>query len=347
VAIADLPPPIQGISVVSAWVIQTLRLSGAVVEVRNTSVTQGNNYRSRRILKFLVSYIAVIVSKPNSTVYIALSHGFTLYAQIVIALTCRIKKQRVLVHHHTFLPINDPSILLNRLCHGLIRNFAEHIFLSSLMESAYKEAWNPKGQTWVISNHQVAYLRTRNKFEINRKLGARLCYSGRLSSEKGFWDVVAVTRKMLSSDFGMSASFLGPAGDSHIAEELTNLKKQFSDRFHHIDSYDEHTLTIELQKSTYFLFPSRYSNEASPLVVLEAQALGNICVTTDVGSLCADVIAPGNAFNIRDWPTCASDLIANLNLDLSALAQQSTLISGTSASLSEKCTKQLKEAFRL
>jgi glycosyltransferase involved in cell wall biosynthesis len=294
-----------------------------------------------------MSYIAVIKSNPNSTVYIALSHGFTLYAQIVIALTCRIKKQRVLVHHHTFLPINNPSILLNRVCHSLIRNFAEHIFLSSLMESAYKKTWNPKGRTWVISNHQVAYLRTRNQFETNRKLGAKICYSGRLSSEKGFWDVAAVTRKMLSSDFGMSATFLGPAGDSHVAHELTNLKKQFSDRFHHIDVYDEHTLTIELQKSTYFLFPSRYSNEASPLVVLEAQALGNICVTSDVGSLCADVITPGSAFKIAYWPTCASDLITSLNLDLSALAQQSILISETSALLSEKCTKQFKEAFRL
>ena len=153
------------------------------------------------------------------------------------------------------------------------------------MKEQYLRTWSPTKKLWVVTNHQVALKRTNGVEETEKFPGRNITYSGRMSSEKGFWDAAAVSRKILSQDKHMSVTFLGPIMEIPISKEILNLKGDFGDRFEHISNYDEKVLRTKLNASSYFLFPSRYLNEASPLVVLEAQALGNICITSDLGSL--------------------------------------------------------------
>ncbi len=345
--IADLPPPIQGIALVSKWVILSLQNHGVNVQVVNTSAQESFLYPVNRILKFLFAFIRVLTARPKSTIYLALSHGPTLLAQTVIVLTCKIRKHRVIVHHHTFLPINQPKMLQNYLCHNIMRKSVEHVFLSEYMRKEYLQVWKSQGETWVISNHQTAYARTRNHGKLKKNWGESLCYSGRLSSEKGFWDSASVTRVVLQTYTEMNATFLGPAQDSHVTKEIESLCKDYPNRFHHIAEYDEITLSNALQESTYFLFPSRYSNEASPLVVLEAQALGNICITSDVGSLRSDVIPPGISIEIKEWQASVLKILKEFDLDNTKLYELSNQIRDTSSKLSMQCSEQLKEVFRV
>lgn len=345
--IADLPPPIQGIALVSKWVIQSLQNSGANVQVVNTSVRESFLYPINRVLKFSFALIRVLTARPKSTVYLALSHGPTLLAQTLIILACKARRNRVLVHHHTFLPINQPKMPQNYICHNLMRKSVEHVFLSEYMREKYLQIWNPQGETSVISNHQAAYARTRNHGEVKKILGKSLCYSGRLSSEKGFWDSASVTRDILQTYSEMTATFLGPAQNSHVSKEIESLCNDYPTRFHHIAEYDEITLSNALQSSTYFLFPSRYSNEASPLVVLEAQALGNICITSDIGSLRSDVITPGVSIDINEWQASVLKILKEFYLDKSNLQELSNQIRDISYKLSMQCGEQLKEVFRV
>lgn len=345
--IADLPPPVQGIAIVSKWVIQTLKDRGESVRVVNTSTREGFLYPLNRLLKFLFAFFGVLTARPKSTIYLALSHGPTLFAQTAIVLACRAMRHRVLVHHHTFLPINQPRILQNYFCHKIMRKSVEHIFLSEYMRKEYLRVWNPQGETWVISNHQAAYVRTINHGNLPKDLGKGICYSGRLCNEKGFWETAAVTRIILKTYVEMSATFLGPAIDNHISREIESLCEDFPNRFFYVAEYDEIALSTALQYSTYYLFPSRYSNEASPLVVLEAQALGNICLTSDVGSLRSDVIAPGISVNIEEWQSCVLNMIEKNNLSASNLHDLSNQIRETSSSLSIQCSEQMKAVFRV
>jgi glycosyltransferase involved in cell wall biosynthesis len=56
-----------------------------------------------------------------------------------------------------------------------------------------------------------------------------------------------------------------------------------------------------LAKADLFLFPTRYANEAQPLVVLEAMAAGVGIITTDIGTL-SEIIRKGET----GW-ICTSD----------------------------------------
>lgn len=348
IAIIDLPPPLQGISLVSSWVVQYLKNSTEEIIVVDTSVVSGKFYSFRRFTKFFVAALKISRSSNQSSVYVALSHGQTLYAQAIIIAFCKIKKQRVIVHHHTFLPINSPKMLLNRICHGLMRREVEHIFLSEYMKEKYKKVWNPMGDCWIVTNHQIAWLRTESqRGNCKLKLGSKICFAGRMSEEKGFWDCESITRTLLTKDSEMNAIFLGPITDPAIFQATEKMKHDFSNRFEHIGLYDEVTLSKNLQDSTYFLFPSRYSNEASPLVVLEAQALGNVCITSDVGTLRTDVLSPGAAVGMETWFAKVIEIIEQSNSDLSKTKVISETIKKESSLLAVECTNQMKEVFNL
>ncbi len=347
-AIIDLPPPIQGISLVSTWMVQYLKDKNVDVKVVNTSVKNGRCYPFRRFVRFIPATFEALKSNSQRSIYVALSHGKTLYAQAVIIAFCRMKRQRVIVHHHTFLPINSPKMLINWICHSLMRRGVEHIFLSDYMKRKYLQVWNPMGKCWVVTNHQIAWLRTesqRENYKLN--LGNKICFAGRMSEEKGFWDCESITRTLLRKDSDMNAVFLGPITDPVIFQALEKMKRDFPQRFDHIGPYDELTLSRNLQDSTYFLFPSRYSNEASPLVVLEAQALGNICITSDVGTLRTDVLSPGAALGMETWLAKAIEIIQRSKSDLSSTKLISETIKQKSSLLAENCTNQMKEVFNL
>jgi len=347
IAVVDLPPPAQGISIVSSWVVEFLKDQPIKLKVVNTSTSRRKLYALSRLYKFLVSFAKVLSAPPKSTIYIALSHGQTLYLQMVIILLAKFKKSRVLAHHHTYLPITQPRKPINLICHTLIKNKVEHIFLSDKMKEQYFRTWSPTKKLWVVTNHQVALKRTNGVEKTEKFPGRNITYSGRMSSEKGFWDAAAVSRKILSQNKHMSVTFLGPIMEIPISKEILNLKGDFGDRFEHISNYDEKVLRTKLNASSYFLFPSRYLNEASPLVVLEAQALGNICITSDLGSLTYDVLSPGCAVKIDSWSTSVFDLVSmfrNKNMDLIKHSQQIQL---KMVSLAELSSKQISEVFYL
>jgi glycosyltransferase involved in cell wall biosynthesis len=347
IAFVDLPPPAQGISIVSSWVVQFLKDQPLKLEVVNTLTSQGRLYALNRLSMFLVSFVKVLSAPPNSTIYIALSHGQALYLQMVIIFLAKLKKLRVLAHHHTYLPITQPRKPINLICHTFIKNKVEHIFLSDKMQEQYFRVWSPSKKLWVVTNHQVAFKRTNGNVKTRKFPGRNMTYSGRMSSEKGFWDAAAVSRKILSHNKHMSVTFLGPIMELPISKEILNLKDEFGDRFEHISIYDEDVLQSKLYASSYFLFPSRYINEASPLVVLEAQALGNICITSDIGSLSHDVLSPGCAVKIDSWNSSVIDTVAmfrNKNLDLIKYSKQIQLEMFLRAELS---SKQIAEVFYL
>ena len=346
--IADLPPPLQGNSIVSAWVAEYLRDNFEFVLEINTSTELGVSYFLRRLSRFVAAGIKVINSNCGSTVYLALSHGKTLYAQAMIVALCKWKKQRVIVHHHSFLPINKPNLLHNTICHRYLSREAEHVFLSKYMRDKYQHVWKPVGKCWVVTNHRVASIRTSSQEPKEQvKLGKNICFAGKMSAEKGFWECEYLTRVLLKQKVEMSAIFLGPSAEPKILQTIKKLARDFPNRFEYVEQYDELTLSRTLTETTFFLFPSQYMNEASPLVVLEAQALGNICITSDAGSLTTDVLPPGRAIAINEWRKSAFEIIERFSADLPQAKFVSEKIRTQSAEIALESDFQIRELFYL
>ena len=345
IAVADLPPPIQGISIVSQWVIETLRDNTCLVEILNTSVSPRAFYAFRRAFRFIRALLIVLRSKSNDTIYVALSHGSTLFAQTAIILLSKKLNRRILVHHHTYLPITKPRLLMNKFCHSNFKKKVEHIFLTNTMRDAYCGVWKPIGRTWIVTNHGIAKRRVGSFDSLIVRNKTKIGFTGRMTEEKGFWHAEMVVRNILNANKNFCSIFLGPSNDKSIINAINNLANQFPNRFRYISEYDETILRRELSDTTYFLFPSLYKNEASPLVVLEAQALGNICFTTNLGSLSENVIAPGEAIDLTQWPNRVQDAILQLNQSDLKFKNPSLNILNESTNLANQSEDQLLEVF--
>jgi glycosyltransferase involved in cell wall biosynthesis len=343
--IADFPPPVQGISLVSLWVASFIKEKNKKTVVINTSAKLGSAYAIRRILKFCSALFQILKMRGDCTAYVALSHGSTLFFQLFLIYVCKLKRYRVIVHHHTFLPIRQPNLILNKICHGILRASVEHIFLSKLMQDEYQKVWHPREKTWVVTNHQVAWLRTQEIGRYEKAPGTNLCYSGRMSEEKGFWNAAKLARIVLTEFPEMTVTFLGPAANSDITNELIGLEHKFINRFKHVSSYQEQALTQTLQLSTFFIFPSQYANEASPLVVLEAQSLGNICLTSNVGTLATDVLPPGRAVPLDDWQEKTIELLMEFRINSLRIQESSKQIERISRELAAMALQQLEAVF--
>lgn len=343
--IADFPPPIQGISIVSEWLAQSLEKERFEFEKLNTSVARINFYFIRRFIRLLVIFLRVTTGQSKGIVYIALSHGLTLVPQTAIIILGKIKGKRVIVHHHSFLPIINSQSITNKICHNLMKTGVEHIFLSNYMRDQYLRIWKPKERTWIITNHQVANSRIESSIENKIISPLRMVYAGRMSPEKGFWEVAQVTKDLLKESKNLHATFLGPTTNLEIENEILALKSIFKNQFEYVENYTEVEFAEILEHSTFFLFPSKYLNEASPLVVLEAQAAGNICITSQIGTLKTDVLPPGEAIEIQEWAARTKEIIKSYEINHQDLAKVKNGIRQRFQIINKENSTQWKEVF--
>lgn len=82
-------------------------------------------------------------------------------------------------------------------------------------------------------------------------------------------------------------------------------------------------------------------------MVLEAQALGNICITSNVGTLSTDVLSPGLAVDIKIWHKTVLEIFQQKRFNHLNLKLATDRIREKSNILALECDKQMKEVFRL
>ncbi len=309
--IADLAPPIQGISIVTGWVIQLLRSLNFNNLILNTTVNGTKLYKFRRTIKFLVVLAKLLTSKDFDVLYIPLSHGESLFFQSLFVYVGHRRNKTVLVHHHSYLPINTPGGVLHRVSHGHFLKKAEHIFLSEKMKGDYARIWGETNlRTWVISNHDVALSRLVSTIGLpQRKDSLNFIHFGNISLEKGFFEAVAASEPYLKLHSKSKFNLLGNTSNKDIITTIEALKNNYPNQFFYTQNYSPEILTEILRESDIFLFPSNYKNEAAPVVILEAQALGVFVAATNIGTISSDIIYPGFSVNLASYGAELENLI--------------------------------------
>jgi glycosyltransferase involved in cell wall biosynthesis len=119
--------------------------------------------------------------------------------------------------------------------------------------------------------------------------------------------------ELLSRFERVTCNLLGPVEDMEILEKIVCLQQRYPDRFIHIGKYDSSLLSNVLSDTDFFLFPSNYRNEASPIVVLEAQCAGVAVVASNVGTIGSEILAPGCSVELNRWVETVTDKVETMN----------------------------------
>lgn len=308
-ALLMMPPPVHGASAINQKMVLHLENCGIPVAVLNTVPSRhsrrfdGPIWKLQRTLLIMRIFAQVLLrtSQPPSSVYIGISGGAGLLFDCVLALAIRSLRVPVVVHHHSFSYVSGNSSLFKRFCSLLGSLPVTHVVLCSEMGdqlcARYPALISPT-QVHVLSN--AAFFdggsARLDSAEVITKL--RVGYISNITPEKGIRDVLALFSRCREADLQLEMTVAGPCADESIRTELEAMSNGL-EPFTYLGAVYGESKQQFFQSLDVLVFPTRYANEAEPLVIYEAAEQGVPTVANARGCI-ASMVARCGGWAIAD-----------------------------------------------
>jgi glycosyltransferase involved in cell wall biosynthesis len=289
--VGPLPPPLHGFSSITATMLALLK-HRASVEVFDRAWS--SNGRARGLIKQISQvfrFIGACCKDQDFTLYLALSGGKGQILDALYILVSKCFRQRAFIHHHGFGYINA-STIINKVVFSLLRN-QTHIVLSRGMATALTSRYRLDESKVIIMSNAAFFAEAPVNPRPAPSQGAQPVRVGFLSNitfEKGFVEFFEVLGRLRYLNIEYRAYVAGP-----VAPEA----RQVFDRLCASGCDIEYIGGIygEAKEQFYrqldiFLFPTKYVNEAEPLVIHEALRSGVYVIACNRGSI-ADTLENG------------------------------------------------------
>lgn len=306
-AIGPFPPPVHGQSLATEHLVEGFATAGISVLRVDVSGSLGG-----KLIAHLLALFRVLAGRGPC--YISLNSNSGIWLSLALLAVARIRGRPTLLHYHSYALVRRRSVAVALLVQ-LSGKRSKHIVLGPRMAAALQEHYpHLAGRTLVLNNSGlIDPAGSPRRREMGPRL--RLGFLGNLTLEKGIDTAVEVTRRLVDAGHSCTLIVAGPVSSPGAAEALQSART----------SLGEHLIyrgaVYGLAKKEFFeevdilLFPSRYRNEASPLVLMEAMANGIPAVATAVGCIPDDLADKGGRTVdnfVSEAPTVISAIGARL-----------------------------------
>lgn len=281
--VGPLPPPVHGQSAVMTNLVSALSPSFPRIRLVNTCDSGADKWLGA-IVTVQRSAASWLLALRSDAVYVAVKAGHGMWLTTITAAFARMSGARLLLHHHSYEYVRarrTRMVVLARVAGP----DADHIVLSRKMALDLRRVVPETGRTVVLGN---AGMIDSGLLEVPLPIPATPLTLGHLSNlsvDKGIVEVVDLAVALRDAGVQVRLIIGGPSGDAESVRQLDRAARALGELFEY-----RGLLTGEAKRSffhdiTHFVFPSRYSHEAVPLVLYEALAAGKICVATRLGSV--------------------------------------------------------------
>ena len=307
VVIGPFPPPVHGIAVANDAMRRLLAAIGATVDAYDLSpgsLDRSLLVRLRRLRPFLQTVIGLLrTSAPTvSGLYMSVSGGVGQVYESVFAFIARIKGIPIFLHHHSYAYLAERTVR-TRLLFLAAGPDTTHIALSTDMQDRLSTLYGGSAHTIVISNASLAFEQTpRDTVRSLRDGAVRLGFLSNISDEKGIFDFLDVLEQCSIPGVPVVAWIGGPFQDEETRRAVVARLRGIGNARYlgPVFGNDKQAFWDGIDA---FLFPTKYVNEAEPIVVLEALANGIPVIANRRGSLgtmvtsaCGVLVDPGDSF---------------------------------------------------
>lgn len=299
VVVGPLPPPVNGFAAVTREV-HTILSRRAIVSTVNTSPTADGRqgaWRLARAFHLLCQWVQFLWRvaraqvKPQ-TMYLAVSGAHGQLVDILWIVAARSLRLRVCAHHHSFAYLDRPtatSRLLMFASHNSI-----HVALCSRMKMLIRDRYSIKDSRIIVLSN-AAFVESGADREARPEIrrtdrGLTVGFLSAVTREKGADTFVQIASQALKSGAIGGALVAGP-NDPALVEELSQAVDH-DPRIRFLGPVYGEAKERFFAAIDVLLFPSRYANEAEPLVVLEAMRAGVPVIATDRGCI-PDMLGEG------------------------------------------------------
>lgn len=319
IAVAQMPPPVTGLAVMNSAMVQAFTAAGLGCEIANVAPRPdavGAQKKVGRVMRVAHAGAALVRQRIGGvrTLYMPSDSGAGIVFNIGLMLLARGLGYRIWIHHHSFSYLTRRSVLTAALL-GLAPRGTQHIALCGSMldrlNAVYPQEWDGRGhQGQVVSN---AFILDIDDAPPQRGDKVTLGHLSNLTAEKGAVRFVDLFMKLRSEGLDIAARMAGPVGDGDTTAAIERAKAAYPADFEWIGPVYGEAKAAFYRSIHAFVFPTRYVNEAQPLVLLEALASGAAILATDRGCIgCDHQGSPGLVADDADFDLAAERWLRDL-----------------------------------
>jgi glycosyltransferase involved in cell wall biosynthesis len=280
-----LPPPVNGMILVTQAVHARLRARYAVVVVNTTTGRLGQRRRPVGMLVKLLRYLGLWLRLPLlrargcTVVYMPLDSSWGLLFNLITLLSGRPLGQRFVLHHHVTNYLVQPSRLMAGV-NALTGARDLQIFNCDAARRTFTERYGARAGMLAVSNSAFVELDVE-RTSVGRSADGvlRLGHMSVLTIEKGLDLVLELLARLIERDLPVVLVLAGPVHQPAAARALAEAQRAFP---HHIDyrgPVSGQTKRDFFANIDVFVFPTRYAKESEPLVLVEALTSGRPVMT--------------------------------------------------------------------
>lgn len=279
-----LPPPVHGASRVTRMVADLVAAEPGV-QVREFDSNDGVGLATR--LGRMLRGVASLALGRGGSVYVGGAGGELLWYQAAVVLLARLRRQRVVFHHHNFSYLHERDRAMAALCR-LGGSGLRHVVLGATMESALRDVYPSAVDVRVCSNAGLLGDAVRDDAVHDDAAAGEpgrlvLGHLSNLSKDKGVDLVIESARRLRDAGVDVTVVLAGPCADAEAEAVVEAGRRDLGPVLEVLGRVDPDRVDEVYRRLDLFVFPSRYRNEAEPLVVLDAMRHGVESVAFDTG----------------------------------------------------------------
>jgi len=319
--VIPLPPPVHGSAAVSSQILESelVREEYELIKVNSSTsrdMAEIGNWSVRKAFRYLNSLIKLfsyLIRYNPDLCYLAITcHGKGFLKDAPFALMCKLFRKKIIIHQHNRGMADDIDRPIYRRLIPLVYRNAKVILLSRLLYPDISKTV-PLENVLICPNgiHPSApenLIHTPNRIP-------HILFLSNLLIEKGVLVLLDALEILKNKGYSFSCDFIGGETAEISAERFSKearARKLEENVRYHGSKYGKGK-SLYYEKADIFAFPTFYSNEAFPLVILEAMDYRLPVVTTDVGGIPDLVIDGINGLTVKQRDSVSlSDALAKL-----------------------------------
>jgi glycosyltransferase involved in cell wall biosynthesis len=306
----QLPPPIHGVSIINKQIYQSAYINKdiqtSLLEIKfSNKLNELRRLNLSKIIRFFSLIIKLIkslkYSRPELIYFSLMPVGKGLIRDLFFVLVIKRFRITPIYHiHNKGIAQNSKTWVGRKLYHFIFRNS----YIIHLSQSLYESEIAP------LNLHEVKYriipngIRQREEVNLNKSFqGINLLYLSNLFPQKGIFNLILIFKNIEYRFPDVKLSVVG--GFPYRRTEKTILKLinkyNFGEKVILKGPKYGKNKVLEYSEADIFVFPTSFSQECFPLVILEAMQAGLPIITTDEGAI-SEIIEDGiNGVVLKNW----------------------------------------------
>jgi glycosyltransferase involved in cell wall biosynthesis len=291
--IGVLPPPVQGMSMVTQAILKKIKACCNTQAVNlSRGGKQGRSFIFHKTIKVFIGVLSIIkVSiKPAKRLYMPVDAGLGMYYTLLLSNLAKLFGFNIFLHHHSWAYIARKDWRMELLVR-LVGIKATHIVLCDNMRREFRSVYPGAENIFKLSN--AIFFPPPPILHRQRRNYLTLGHLSNLTLEKGLTIVIETFRKLIKKDIPAKLILAGPVCSGAASRAIENAQLEFGALLQHKGPVYGKEKERFFEDIDVFLFPTKYKNEAQPLVMFEALKNGIPFVSFARGCIRSDLAVTG------------------------------------------------------